>query len=807
MSTFNILKRRDTGITLIALVITIVVVLILAGITISAMGGNNGLLKQIKSEKTNIETKSDIVENEIKELEDNLNQDSPIIVVTQEIGTNYIRLKNVGVVNSRDTVDEYNYYIKKSSENTDKYQQISTQEIHQVYITGLIHNNAYDIKIVAKSGGNTVITRTMNLKTQELLCSDLKFTTSNNENYLAGKWTNKDVNVSLVKKEGATSTYASVAGSAQTISSTQDNKIVNINGITKLEVTTTDGTNTVNKQYEVRIDKEAPIIKITPSGLTNQYPEVLTISVTEGTTSIKSLTLPNGTVVSGDGKKTIQTTYNTTINGPVECTSVDELGNTRTTQYEVTNVASLETEWTITADNTTITVPLTGTVKAYIDYGDGTKQSVASQNPTHTYAKAGTYTMRISGNCTKIESNADMKKYITKLENWGCLNTTVYKFNGCTKMAGTIPTPHAKSFVNLTSVDSLFKDCSSLTGNIPSDLFKYCTGMTTFSNTFDGCSGLTSIPESLFANCTGVTSFDYTFNGCKGLTSIPAGLFKNSTGVTRFKSTFDECSGLTSIPAGLFENCTKVTSFDYTFDGCGGLTSIPAGLFNKNTNVTKFDHTFAWCDGITSIPSTLFAKNTKVTDFVAIFLQCDGITSIPESLFANCPEVLIFEDVFAYCVSITGEIPANLFANNKKVTNFDGIFAWCKLITKIPSTLFKNNTEVLSFNDTFSFMTGLKATLNSTTKKQEQIPTGLFDNCTKVKNFNYTFEYSRLTCAPPSTLFANCPEVTEFRSTFLVNNFTTIPAALFSKNTKVTDFRRSLSRLFGVEINTFYFIC
>ena len=53
----NKTKKNTRGITLIALVITIIVLLILAGITIAALSGDNGILKRAAEakEKTNQE--------------------------------------------------------------------------------------------------------------------------------------------------------------------------------------------------------------------------------------------------------------------------------------------------------------------------------------------------------------------------------------------------------------------------------------------------------------------------------------------------------------------------------------------------------------------------------------------------------------------------------------------------------------------------------------------------------------------------------------------------------------------------------
>ena len=56
--------RKEQGITLIALVITIIILLILAGITISAITGDNGIIRNTKNakEETEIANEKEIVE-------------------------------------------------------------------------------------------------------------------------------------------------------------------------------------------------------------------------------------------------------------------------------------------------------------------------------------------------------------------------------------------------------------------------------------------------------------------------------------------------------------------------------------------------------------------------------------------------------------------------------------------------------------------------------------------------------------------------------------------------------------------------
>ncbi len=57
-------KRNARGITLIALVITIIVLLILAGVTIAALSGDNGILKRATQAKT--KTVKENAEEQIK---------------------------------------------------------------------------------------------------------------------------------------------------------------------------------------------------------------------------------------------------------------------------------------------------------------------------------------------------------------------------------------------------------------------------------------------------------------------------------------------------------------------------------------------------------------------------------------------------------------------------------------------------------------------------------------------------------------------------------------------------------------------
>ena len=193
-------------------------------------------------------------------------------------------------------------------------------------------------------------------------------------------------------------------------------------------------------------------------------------------------------------------------------------------------------------------------------------------------------------------------------------NVTEFReiFRGCTGLT-SIPEGLFKNNVNITNFAGMFNSCTNLT-SIPEGLFKNNANVTEFWETFAGCIGLTSIPEGLFKNNVNVREFRATFAGCTGLRSIPEGVFKNNVNIREFRRTFVGCIGLRSIPEGSFKNNVNVREFRATFVGCTGLISIPEGLFKNNVNVTEFGEIFGDCTGLTSIPEKIIEFGKKVQE-------------------------------------------------------------------------------------------------------------------------------------------------------------------------------------------------
>ena len=170
------------------------------------------------------------------------------------------------------------------------------------------------------------------------------------------------------------------------------------------------------------------------------------------------------------------------------------------------------------------------------------------------------------------------KNNVNATDFWGT-------FENCYALR-SIPEDLFKNNVNATKFISTFMSCTGLT-SIPEGLFKNNVNVTDFSSTFIGCKGLTSIPEGLFKNNVNVIYFSGVFSGCIGLTSIPEGLFKNNVNVTNFGRAFYECEGLRSIPEELFENNTNVINFEETFGICWRITYIPEKIIEAAKKVKE----------------------------------------------------------------------------------------------------------------------------------------------------------------------------------------------------------------------------
>ena len=198
----------------------------------------------------------------------------------------------------------------------------------------------------------------------------------------------------------------------------------------------------------------------------------------------------------------------------------------------------------------TLILPLTGTVDATVDWGDGKTETVTAVNPQHVYEQEGEYYVTVIGSVTALGNRLTKtsQSAIVRVIQWGqlgleSLEEAFYNNKGLTQVA----LPDAGAFAKVTTVENMFYNCTLLTA-VPVGLIDQCTELTSAASLFSGCSSLTSIPEGFFDNCPKIASLASAFKGCKKVTEIPAGLFDNLTEVTDVSGLFTNCTALVSVP-------------------------------------------------------------------------------------------------------------------------------------------------------------------------------------------------------------------------------------------------------------------
>lgn len=94
--------------------------------------------------------------------------------------------------------------------------------------------------------------------------------------------------------------------------------------------------------------------------------------------------------------------------------------------------------WRTTGVTETITLPATGTNNFVIDWGDGSApETITTASPSHEYAVADDYTVRISGTCPKwFQNNAGDKDKLIRVLNLGVVGWTELNaaFHGCSNL-------------------------------------------------------------------------------------------------------------------------------------------------------------------------------------------------------------------------------------------------------------------------------------------------------------------------------------------------------------------------------------
>jgi surface protein len=98
---------------------------------------------------------------------------------------------------------------------------------------------------------------------------------------------------------------------------------------------------------------------------------------------------------------------------------------------------AMEIVWTVHPDRKTITLPFNnggGAINLNVDWGDGSSiENVLLENPTHTYASAGDYTISVTGTMSPLPNGANFGLFdpfnqfqagVKRINSWGTIPLT-----------------------------------------------------------------------------------------------------------------------------------------------------------------------------------------------------------------------------------------------------------------------------------------------------------------------------------------------------------------------------------------------
>ena len=252
----------------------------------------------------------------------------------------------------------------------------------------------------------------------------------------------------------------------------------------------------------------------------------------------------------------------------------------------------------IPQDGNTFSLPLdsSSTINSTVDWGDSSSDTITSfdqAESTHTYATAGTYTIKMLGTVNGWAfNNAGDRLLIRDISRWGVFNW---------------------------SRKSAFWGCAGLT---VSALDRPLITADEFFAEFGGCTALTEIPSLGNWDISSLTKIQYMFYQSPNITSIDVSGWDVSN-VTIFSNMFNtlvtEIGNLTSIGDISGWDVSNGTAFQNMFRGTG-ITSIDISgwdLRGSTSGNISASGVFALCTSLQSIT----ARNIQLGDKINYMFQ------------------------------------------------------------------------------------------------------------------------------------------------------------------------------------------
>ena len=254
-------------------------------------------------------------------------------------------------------------------------------------------------------------------------------------------------------------------------------------------------------------------------------------------------------------------------------------------------------------------------------------------------------------------------------------------FRGCSSL--TILELNNFDTSNVKSMSAMFRGCSKLQ-NLKIDKFE-TRNVIYMSEMFMSCSSLKSL-NSTNLNTDNVTNMSYMFSYCSGLANLNVSNF-NTDNVINMENMFNGCSSLTEIDVSNFDT-DNVTNMKYMFYGCSGLANLNVINF-KTDNVTNMQSMFNRCSKLTELDVSNFNTN-NVTTMEYMFNECNSLKNLDLNNFYTDKVVDMF-NMFGNCGKLQYLDIQNF--NIVNVTEWTGMFLGVQ-----------SNIEIITNTDTEAWL-------------------------------------------------------------------------------------------------------
>ena len=738
--------KKQTGITLIALVVTIVILLILAGITIGTLTGENGLLKSTLSakEKSEIANEKEIVDiatvqamkkdrfGEVKKVElqnqlDN-NTGTGKTTVTEEIEDKVLLAKFIAsqriyevdedgnvtyLGNETDLLSQANISANPPTNTTPQLTQvveltvktplsIEDTDISLVYAWNQSESEGPDRANYVKATNLTGTGRT-------------KKTTVNSNDTAAGNyylWAKV-----LVGKNEITTVFGPYAikdhttliacnTETQASSGFLGNTNISRNMIQKVTIATSFGAHSLSDEncWDVSQSQDGKYVAWYETNEDGYYE--VTIA-------------GNGGVVANSNSRHLFANVGYEVEG-TEIVGIENLDTGLVTDmsymfYYANKITALDLSTFDTSNVTDMSA-------MFRECRDLTKLDIKNFETSNVTSMW--YMFFACNSLTSLDVSNFNTSNITDMTNM---------FNGCNKLT-KLDISHFTTY-KVTSMEGMFNGCSSLTSL---DVSNFDTNnVAKMSYMFQGCSNLTKLEVNRF-NTSNVKNMEWMFNGCS-LTSLDVSNFDTSN-VTNMSRMFSGCRNLTSLNVSKFDT-SNVRNMGWMFNDCNSLTSLDVSNFDTS-NVTDMQSMFSSCSSLTSLDLSNF-NTSKVTGMRTMFAGCSSLISLDVSNFSTS-NIVSMQAMFYNCNSLTSLDVSNF--NTSKVTTMSEMFRECSKLTSLDLSNF-DTSRVTSMSSMFNACFALTSlSLSNFNTSNVTNMDYMIYNCRKLANLNIkSFDMTNVT--------------------------------------------------------------